>query len=72
MATFQVFSDIENQNTRPSNARKSKRQGVLTAKANVVNPNKRAALGNITNTLGNRVQPSRAVKAREKVGIFVC
>jgi len=69
MASFQVFADIENQNTRPSNARKSKRQGVLTAKANVVNPNKRAALGNITNTLGNRVQPSRAVKAREKASL---
>lgn len=64
MATFEIFQDQEN--VVPKNTRKSKRLEADNLK-DANKANKRAALGNITNIVGSRVQPSRAAKVKEKV-----
>merc|ERR1712045_1095371 len=56
----------DQENVVPKNTRKSKRLEADNLK-DANKANKRAALGNITNIVGSRVQPSRAAKVKEKV-----
>lgn len=68
--SIQIYQD-ENSIAVPSFGRKTKRDENKMAKQTAPKPNKRVALGNITNQVqGSRVQPSRAAKDKHKVYIM--
>lgn len=64
--SIQIFQDVENIVPDFGNGKKNKREDSRVTRQNVPKPNKRAALGNITNNAQNRVQPSRAAKDKHK------
>lgn len=64
--SIQIFQDAENIVPGFVNGKKNKREDCNIKRQNVPKPNKRVALGNISNNIQPRIQPSRAAKEKHK------
>jgi len=64
--SIQIFQDAENMVPDFGNGKKNKHEDSHFTRQNVPKPNKRPALGNLTNNVQARIQPSRAAKDKHK------